>query len=189
MRLLDDGANFNLNGTRDGTAPGGIVASYDFDVDLRTILGNDLYDKHEVFGICLNSISLYMLISSYGVQGITGITFGSTTALKLRMTGLPFLASSLNGNLTSSTSGVLFPDIFTPGGSNIANNAYRVTNFANTKTKCIMFRKPLRSNVTINLSLRAILGTNSDFVVNNSGAPPQSTIDCSFTIFPAIETE
>jgi hypothetical protein len=188
MKLLDDCANFNLNGTKDGTAIASFFASYDFNVDLRTILGNDIYDQHEFFGICLNSISLYMVISNYFIDGVTG-AWGSTIALKLKMTGLTFVGSTLNGALNSSTSGALFPDVFTPGGSSTAINAYRANNFSNSKTKCIIFRKPKNSKVSINLSLMSVMGTKSVVTLGNSLGPVQSTIDCNFSIFPAIDTE
>jgi hypothetical protein len=184
MKLLDEGANLGVSFTRDLTTTGvWIPLQFPLEVNLRTIIGKEEYDNNEYFGICLNSVALYMLVSTYTILGVPGV-FGNNTAVQVKISGLPFITSSSNGTVTNS---VYFPDKFTIGGGNTDNVVYNSFNFSNPKTKCLIFRKPKNSVVTLEIGLYNIINNDLPLRAGNSVQPVNTTTDLSFSIFPAVE--
>lgn len=191
MKLLDECANVILTGSANGVSGSTSLLEYTFDIDLRSIMGNQMYDNYDYFGIALNSIGMYDVISSYVVATPAGnIVAGASSVLKLRIQGLPVVKSTTNGTVNSISSGTYFPNIFTPGGTQgtgFVTTAFRLNNFPNSRKNAIMFCKPQSSNVTITLTIRNVQSLNSVFRANNSTNPLQNTTRFSFSIFPAVE--
>jgi len=194
MKLLDECANVVLTGSQGGPAGSSLPFEYTFSFNLRSVIGNQMYDNYDYFGICLNSIGFYTVISGYVVDlpaGGTLQTPGGAT-LKLRIQGLPVVDVTTNGRMNSISSGTYFPYIFTPGGAQgtgFVNAGVRINNFPNTRKNVIMFSKPNSSFVTITLSVRSIAELRGVLRMNNTTNPLQNTSRFSFSIFPAINKE
>jgi hypothetical protein len=194
MKLLDECANVILTGSQGGPAGSSLPFQFTFYLDLRTVIGNQMYDNYDYFGICLNSIGLYSVISGYVVDLFAGGTLQSPggAALKLRIQGLPVVDVTTNGTINSISSGTYFPSIFTPGGAQgtgLVLGAFRLNNFPNTRKNVIMFSKPKSSFVTITLSVRNTADLRGVLRMNNTTNPLQNTSRFSFSIFPAINEE
>lgn len=194
MKLLDECANVILTGSQGGPAGSSLPFQYTFNLDLRSVMGNQMYDNYDYFGICLNSIGFYSVISGYVVDLFAGGTLQSPggAALKLRIQGLPVVDVTTNGTMNSISTGTYFPSVFTPGGAQgtgLVLSAFRLNNFPNPRKNVIMFSKPQSSFVTITLSVRNTADLRGVLRMNNTTNPLQNTSRFCFSIFPAINEE
>lgn len=191
MKLLDECANVILTGSVNGGSGAVLPLEYTFELDLRSIMGNQMYDNYDYFGITFNSVGMYNVVSSYSTtlpQGV--VVSGGSSTLKLRIQGLPVVKSTTNGKVNSISSGTYFPNLFNPGGTQgtgFVPGAFRISNFPNSRKNAIMFCKPQSSVVTITLTVRNIVSLDSVFRAGNSTNPLQNTSRFSFSIFPAVE--
>jgi hypothetical protein len=193
MRFLDQCANVILTGSFNGPPGSTFPIEYTFDLDLRNIIGNQLYDNYEYFGICLNSTGFYNVVSGY-VNVLSGgkgnLQTPGGASLKLRIQGLPIVKTTTNGTIQSVSSGTYFPMVFTQGGgqgSGFVNTAFRGTNFPNTRKNLVMFSKPKSSFVTITLSVKSVADLNGVLRANNTTQELQTLGRFAFSIFPATE--
>lgn len=187
MRLSEEYANVVISNTTDGIVAQQISQQFNVTLNLRNVIGNDMYDNNETFAICLNSLATFMQISSFVVTDLTAKygTFGAGTNCYVGMSGLPFVNTNKNNSIMNF---VLFPDSFTIGGGQVLTTAYKINNFYNANTKCIMFRKPKSSIVTLTVGIYTQL-SSQPIRAGNSTNPTQTTIDCNFSIYSVEEEE
>lgn len=173
MNLSDECANLDISNVVVLTTPGRRSCEFSLTIDLRNVMGNDLYDSYDNFGICLNSVATFMLISSFSA--------GPTNAVcHIGMSGLPFIKASQTGNLVNS---IFFPSMFQITGSPTENNAYRLLNCIKSKQKCVNFRKPKNSIVTLTIGIYPVQNPTVAMDPGNSTNPLQFTTDFNFSIF------
>jgi hypothetical protein len=151
-----------------------------FRVNLRQVLG-DMYDEYDTFAICLNSVLNYAQISSYNTIPNVG-SVSSTLPVKVGMSGLNWMSSTLNGNKESLC---FFPNAFVIGGAGTASDGgYGSGNFKNPN--CIMFKKPPEPNVEFTVGLYS--ARQNGFVRGgNTSGESRIQLNYNFSIFGITE--
>lgn len=161
-------------------ASGTITMLQTFKIDLKQVLG-DIYNQFDTFAICLNSYAIYSQYSSYAsgttVDPVVNLT--SNTVVKVGMTGLNWISSTLNG---AKSNLCLFPNAFAIGGGQTLpdGGGYGQASFKNPN--CIMFSKPPQPNVTLTVGLYNV-NKNGIVRAGNSTGEVRLQINYNFSIF------
>lgn len=160
---------------------GTITTLRTFNIDLKKALG-DIYDKYETFAICLNSYALYDQMSTYNTGDPDVAALGLSTTVKVGMTGLNWISSTLNGDKSTLC---FFPNAFFAGGGISANDGgYGQAVFKNPN--CIMFSKPPEPNVTLTVGLY-VVKKNLPLRVGNSAGELRLQINYNFSVYGIIQ--
>lgn len=162
--------------------PYGVSTLKTYNINLKQVLG-DIYDNYDTFSICLNSVVNYSIVSSYNTLDTSVLSLGNNSVVKVGMTGLNWMSSTLNG--TKSTL-CLFPNGFIVGGNSTANDGgYGTASFKNPN--CIMFKKPPQPNITITVGLYTVR-KNLPIICGNSQGISAHQANYNFSIY-GIEEE
>lgn len=145
-----------------------------YNINLKQILG-DLYDEYDTFSICLNSVVNYSMVSSY----VTSVgVVSSNVVVKVGMTGLNWMSSTMNGENSSLQ---LFPNGMVIGGGLTADDGgFGTANF--NKPNCILFKKPPEPNVTLTVGLYFVR-LNGPVLVGNSTGQIRHQCNYNFSIY------
>ena len=162
-------------------ASGSITSLQTFNVNLKQLLG-DMYDEYDTFAICLNSCALYSQISTYNTGDPEVVSLGSSTPVRVGMSGLNWLSSTMNGNKSTL---LFFPNAFAIGGGISANDGGYGQAFFNNP-KYIMFSKPAEPNVTLTVALY-VMRKNLPMRAANSAGEIRLEINYNFSIFGIIQ--
>lgn len=153
-----------------------------FQINLKKALG-DMYDKYDTFAICLNSVVNYAQLSTYSTGDPDVASLGGSSVVKVGMTGLNWMSTTLNGQKQSL---VLFPNAFVIGGNSAASDGgYGSGNFK--KPNCVMFKKPATPNITLTVGFY-IVRKNLAIRLGNSSGEVRFEGNYNFSIF-GIEEE
>lgn len=167
-------------------ASGTITMLQTFKINLKQVLG-DIYNQFDTFAICLNSYALYSQYSSYasGTGSDAVVNLNGNTVVKVGMTGLNWVSSTLNGNKSDLC---LFPNAVAIGGGSTLpdGGGYGQASFKNPN--CIMFSKPPQPNVTLTVGLYNV-NKNGIVRAGNSTGEVRLQINYNFSVYGIIQEE
>jgi hypothetical protein len=174
----------NLIFTYNVTTPNAGIATSEFSrtINLRNIIGSQEYDKSEFFEMSFNNYSASNFLETIFTNEIGALS--SSNALKLGVSGLPFVSNSLNGQVSNFA---LFSQVFQATGHPSAlNSTFRGNNFPYPRQRSIKFRKPANPEVTLTFAFYTVRGPSGIvfFRTGTAGTPVNVSQVLCFSILP-----
>jgi len=160
-------------------SPGIATSEFSRTINLRNVIGSE-YDKSEYFEMSFNNYSASNFIDTLFTNEIGPLS--STNAVKLGVSGLPFLNNSLNGQVSNLA---LFPQVFqVTGHPTLLNSTFRGNNFPSPRQRSIKFRKPENPDVTLTFAFYTVRGPSGIVYFRSSANPIDVSQVLCFSIIP-----
>lgn len=139
--------------TNNGTSNAAKTSTTWYNINLRTLLG-DMYDKYDLFNLCLNTIAT-------GVSTANFNTAAQDLQTLIRINGLPFINNTynINGTNNANTSNCIIGTFtFVSGSYATANFNLNIATFGKNQDICNITIDYLRLN---DLATPSVAGANT----------------------------